>query len=91
MYSFAGVKTRRDMSDFKIEKDVPLPRATWRTAPEYPFAEMEIGDSFYVPKVKQGTLRSRVEAFKKRHSGIHLNKKFALRTIRDGIRVWRTK
>ena len=38
------------MERFKIDHDVPIPsKAKKRKQPDYPFAQMEIGDSFAVP------------------------------------------
>ena len=43
------------MSQFPIQKGVPIPTAVGRGAREskYPFADMEIGDSFAVHDAKQ--------------------------------------
>ena len=66
------------MDYITIDKDVPLPlgRAT-----KYPFHEMKIGDSFFVPNVKA--------------VGVHHYKPklFMRRTVIEngikGVRVWR--
>lgn len=42
------------MTDYKIEKDVPIP--TWITR-KYPLAEMQVGDSFLVPTPSTQELR----------------------------------
>lgn len=36
------------MSSFAIEKNVAMPSRSERV-PKYPFAQMEVGDSFFVP------------------------------------------
>ena len=58
---------------FKIEKNVPMPV----TSKIYPFAEMEIGDSFEFPAEKSSSVRAQVTKMKP--------KKFATR----GCRIWR--
>lgn len=77
------------MSEIKIEKGVEIPKMTRgaglkpRTS-KYPFAEMEVNDSFFVavePKKFSGT----VYAAAKR-----TGKKFTIRAWEGGCRVWRT-
>ena len=69
----------------QIEKNVPLPaRLAWNT--QYPFASMEVGDSFHVPNGRLSAISTSAIQFGKRH-----NKKFTLRTVEKGIRVWRTE
>jgi len=53
----------------------------------YPFADMEIGDSFDQPDVQRGkSLRGVVYQYGRRH-----NKKFSVRFVDEtvGYRVWR--
>ena len=72
-----------------IDKGVPMPRyAGERGAPaKYPFREMEVGDSCFVPGESNQTFRSHA-AYAQR-SG----KKFSARTVVEGgvkgLRVWR--
>lgn len=75
------------MSEIKIEKGVAIPKMT-RTAPtresKYPFAKMEVNDSFFVdiePKKFSGT----VYAAAKR-----TGRRFTIRAWEKGSRVWRT-
>ena len=68
----------------KIEKGIPVP--TPRATPaKYPFAEMEIGDSFYVAR---GVAYIRSVASTR---GKALSRKFAVQAEGDGVRVWRTE
>lgn len=78
--------------EFKIEKNVPLETARARSS-KYPFAQMEVGDSFLVPL--NGTGESQFRAFAASWKA-HKPKKFVSRTIKEngvrtGIRVWRTE
>ena len=63
----------------KIDKNIPLPK-------KYPFAQMEVGDSFAVPpKVK----RSAVTVAAKRY-GVEHGMKFTVRQMPDKtFRCWR--
>jgi len=67
------------MEKYKIEKDVPVPTRCRRGI--YPFAKMEIGDSFFTEK---GTSCAT-------HFGKKYNKKFIVRKEKDGFRIWRIK
>lgn len=81
------------MKTFKIEKNKPIPtsgsgRKNWR----YPFPDMAIGDSFFVPitdDVEPLQLRSRVyqaaSQFAKRTEGF----KFTTAKEPGGVRCWR--
>ena len=76
------------MSEIKIRSDVPLPTPRGRGVREskYPFAEMNVGDSFVVTDKTARTVRSAVAAFQKKFTA-----KFAVRTTDEGIGVWRTE
>lgn len=53
------------MSKIKIDKDIPIPKGSTRPKNpsrrerELPFNEMEIGDSFFVPKEDLSYVRTR--------------------------------
>lgn len=82
----------------EIDKDIPLPTACGRGPPaKYPFAEMEVGDSFAVPLTGERygnhssdkaavSLSVTSHTYGKRHG-----KKFTVRQLNDeGVaRVWR--
>lgn len=52
--------------------------------PKYPFANMKIGQSFFCKNVK--ALKSSLYRFQKNG-----RKKFATKSARSGVRVWRVK
>lgn len=66
----------------EIQKNIPMPFPRGR---KYPFAEMEIGDSFF-------TASRNVSARASRYGQLH-HKKFVTRKVfgGGGIRVWRTE
>ena len=64
-----------------IEDDVPLP--TPKT--HYPFHEMEVGQSFFVAGGRMRTVSPALSA----HSRRHPPKRFTLRVVDGGVRVWR--
>lgn len=77
----------------KIEKGVPMPvRHGGHGNSKYPFATMEVGDSFYIPWGDRDRLKIRsvlsnaISAFQLRNEP----KKFSSRKDESGIRVWRT-
>lgn len=72
---------------YKIDKNIPIP-----TKSNYPFAEMEIGDSFEIDVGEKTTLyiSTIVSGAARRFCEKHPLFKFSLRTINEKhIRVWR--
>lgn len=70
-----------------IEKDVPIQRS--RIDMEvYPFADMEIGDSFLA--TKENSKKPQVVRSAAYEAGKRLGRKYVTRTVEGGIRVWRT-
>jgi len=63
---------------YKIESNIPMPNT-------YPFADMNIGDSFYVEGDKKAITNVRVAAntYKKK-TGC----KFKTKTDATGVRIW---
>lgn len=70
---------------FKIDTGIPLPPRA--TAPDrYPFPEMDVGDSFFVPE--EVLKRASVQAASLR-AGKRYGCKFSTRAVEGGCRVWR--
>lgn len=77
-----------------VESGVEIPPRTRKGTSHYPFATMEVEDSFFVAaesdedavKVK-GRLSSACAAAKKKLEGY----KFSVRGVEGGVRVWRTE
>ena len=68
------------------KKSSPRPNAKcWR----YPFDRMEVGDSFFLPPRKDGVLPN-VNAAAKQW-GDKRGRKFSVRSVDGGVRVWRVK
>lgn len=76
------------MSKFKIEKNVPPPAPRCYLG-KYPFKDMKVGDSFFVPEGSNHNLASmRQKAYL---AGKHHGMKFSTRYADGGVRVWRIK
>ncbi len=77
---------------FDIESDVPMvSNRRGRKAVEFPFHQMDVGDSFLVPcdvnaKNEINNWRRKIAIAKKAFG----KGTFATATVSDGIRVWRT-
>lgn len=71
------------MSEFKIEKGIPLPRRSAANK-KYDFGAMKIGDSMLCAGVEPKEVRGVAHAAGKREG-----MKFATRTVEGGVRVWR--
>lgn len=74
---------------YEIEKGIEPPKGQMGRRRSYPFPDMEIGDSFFVP-FEEGDLKVKaaVQAAAT-HYGKRHGMKFATRSIEGGIRVWR--
>ena len=72
------------MSDYKIEKKVPVPEYRTKRA-KWPFRKMEIGDSFELPDHEVKNARSSAYQL-----ALRTNMKFIIRKMQDGtFRCWR--
>lgn len=69
------------MINVEISKDIPLPLPRRR----YPYAEMQVGESFLVDG---GSLQVVCNA--NYRAGKRLSRKFIARREEGGVRVWRT-
>lgn len=79
-----------------INKGIPAPTPNHREKPIYPFAQMEVGDSFDAPRdmgrrqgrdARQAVLLSRAYDYTKKHNP---KARFTVRLIDDQtVRVWR--
>lgn len=76
------------MNTYKIEKNVDKPKRHQRA--KYPFAEMELDDSFEFPVSEIRRVQNAAAEHSRRHA--HLKVKFSTRTISDKKgRCWRTR
>lgn len=72
---------------YKIEKGIPIP--TVGTRRKFPFAEMKIGDSFFISQIEGETnsVRSTACYYARRNPGY----KFRVKRVEGGTRVWRVQ
>lgn len=74
---------------YKIEKNVAVPHT--RNDDKYPFDQMQVGDSFFVPCSGANTREARHvrnHVAGRNHEG---KAAFITRTVDGGVRVWRAK
>lgn len=67
---------------FEIEKNVPLPPKASGRGRKYPFPDMAVGDSIFIPSIhrsRSGSLASLASKWGK----------FSSRKEGDGLRIWR--
>ncbi len=72
------------MTMYKIEKNVPPPKAVRKR--KWPFSELEVGDSTLILQEERNAAAKAACWYGKR-SG----KRFALRKVDDGVRIWRVE
>lgn len=70
------------MDEIKIEKGIPLAWGFYK----YPFAEMEVGDSFLIPDMKIGRM-----GHIRKQAEMKTGFEFTCRTVPGGVRVWRVR
>ena len=68
---------------FKIDKGIPVPTKSGRV-PKYPWREMEVGDSFFVPGMTAASAAAGCLGAKKATGWT-----FRYRTVDGGARIWR--
>lgn len=69
----------------KIEDGIALTKRSINRESKYPFAQMEVGQSFFAEQSSSPS--SAASAFCKKNAGY----KFVTRREKDGFRVWRTE
>ena len=85
------------MSGFKIEKNVPMPVTSGRgPTVDYPFLDMEVGDSIFVPGIDAKKASGQIGFWKKNHgmnfairavTGEVVNDDGEVQTV-EGVRIW---
>ena len=73
------------MSEYTINKDVPMPQRAANKA-KYPFDKMEVGDSFDVCETECYKVRNPASVYGKKH-----NMTFMVRKTPTGGTCWRVK
>lgn len=67
---------------FEIEKGIEIPQPKGNR--KYPWKEMKVGDSFFLKGGGHSTIYPAAS-----YAGTRNNKKFVVRAVEGGIRVWR--
>ncbi len=75
------------MPDYEIEHDIKIPYKA-----KYPLADMSVGDSFCLPlNGRTATALQRLASTRVRYQGKKLGRKFTIRQVDGGVRIWRTE
>lgn len=67
-----------------IEDNIPLPRRTVGRKTKYPLDQLEVGQSFVVPAKSPRRMASYAYT-----RGKKIGRRFAVRNVGSGVRVWR--
>ena len=77
----------------KIEKGIPIPSASLKN--QYPFHDMSIGDSFFIPFSEKEEKRVRANLYVEISKYLRATKgearSFITRSVKGGCRVWKVK
>lgn len=81
---------------YKIETGIPIPAKMGRPpAPKalYPFADLQPGQSFFVKKTSTKLAKkcSRTLSVLSSQYAKRLQRRFTIRTLENGVRVWRVE
>ena len=77
------------MTNYRVEKGVPLPLSAGQKGKnKYPWYEMEVGDSFFVPGDKRGSVHNSASGIKSR-TGLCFSCSVVTENGVKGVRVWR--
>jgi hypothetical protein len=79
------MKRNKTSCEYKIEENIPFPTVFSLRHSKYPFEQMKVGDSFFVPGINSTQFSYALRAPNKGAE----NKRFASRTVEGGVRVWR--
>mgnify|MGYP000533667375 CR=1 FL=1 len=72
-------------TEYKIETGIAIPkRGASGRALKYPLPDMEIGDSFLVPRKLKVSVSAAVAYYGKK-----TGKRFTVQIVEDGVRIWR--
>jgi hypothetical protein len=69
-------------ASFTIDKGIPAPS---KERSRYPFADMEVGDSFLIPDMKTSAEISSAVSYRKNR----YREDYVCRSTEGGLRVWR--
>jgi hypothetical protein len=75
------------MAGMKITKGIRPPEPGPCSPTRYPFADMALGDSFFVKGIMESSIRSACSQWKRRHEGWG----YKIAVEKGGLRVWRVK
>jgi hypothetical protein len=68
-----------------VEEGIEIPEGRLVGRPQkYPFAEMKIGDSFFVSGIGRNTINSSVN-----QNRLRTGRRYTVKAVNNGFRVWR--
>lgn len=71
--------------EIKIDDGIPIPPRYGFKKPNFPFADMKIGQSFYVEDLKASAMNQHITRFKMANPTFF----FRCKSDAKGVRVWR--
>lgn len=82
----------------KIEKNIPIPDKFRGANNKYPFKDMKVGDSFFIPFAGSGykdisILHNSINNARRLYVSLNKEKEFVSSKTKDGtgLRIWRAK
>lgn len=75
---------------FRIDKDVPIPPSRFgEKTPTYPFKDMDIGDSFFIPGGTATRMSGSLANARTKYGHLYSTRQVEESGVK-GVRIWRT-
>ena len=76
---------------FEVESDIPIPPGGTGHWHKYPWGDMKVGDSFFVPNPPDGQRNPAYSSVYNRGRKGDSNSRYSCRKEPGGLRVWRVE
>ena len=76
---------------FEVESGIPVPPDARGLTNKYPWNDMKVGDSFFVPDRPDGRRSALSSSVNYQHKKSGNTVKYATRKVTGGVRVWRVE
>jgi len=77
----------------KVDKGIPIPKPRQGTGSGYPWDDMKVGDSFFIPNDAENmnnvAHQNKLSSAARSRRMNHPNEKYTVRAVKGGTRVWR--
>lgn len=76
---------------FDLEVGIPVPHGRSGMTAKYPYSVMDVGQSFFIPFTAEQPERKRMRQSATWATKRYTPKRFTVREVEGGMRIWRTE